>query len=454
MQEEGLESLRSLLEYLIEIEREIKKEIRRLSSSQENHVQLEERHTNWQVQWQGFLNGSAVATGLSPHELVEIITVLEEIFQLQKDWENLDERVAEAEEGIRVFADRLIALGESLGFDAQQDPLFLAAELVEALEKAQRDQTQLAELKKQIDECDLSIRKKQRERDESLNELKEFREQAGVDTDQQLTEAARSSQIKHKLQEKLTSVSEELGRHGGSRSVAELQKELQSVDDVDSLDSEIAGLADELENLQGVRDELRDEKVRIEKDRAAIYGGTQAAEAEEEAAVHAAQIENHVENYIRLQVASLILTEQIESYRKLNQAPVLKRSSELFSRLTLGSYGGLEDDYQGGKPVLVGIKPHGEKVKTPGMSTGSRDQLFLALRLAMIEQHLGKGEPMPFIVDDILMGFDDARTQVCLEILAELSRQTQVLLFTHHRSVLEMAKSMPLAAGVFWHHLK
>lgn len=464
VQEEGLESLRSLLEDLIEeeekrhqdyeeIKRDIEKETRSLSSFQERHAQLEEEHASWQVQWQEVLGGSAVAMTLSPGELVEIITALEEIFQLQKEWESFDERVAEAEEGSRVFADRMITLGESLGFDTQQDPLILATELVNALKKAQKSQTQLTELRKQIDEYALSIKKKQRERDESLNELKKLREQAGVDTDQQLTEAGRSSQAKHELQEKLSGVSEELHRHGGGRSVEELQKELQSVDDVDSLDSEIDGLTDELESLQRARDELRDEKVRIEKDRDAVHGGTQAAEAEEEAAAHAAQIEHHVESYIRLQVASLILTEQIESYRKLNQAPVLKRSSELFSRLTLGSYGGLEDDYQDGKPVLVGIKSHGQKVKTPGMSTGSRDQLFLALRLAMIEQHLGKGEPMPFIVDDILMGFDDARSRVCLELLAELSRQTQVLLFTHHLSVLEMAQSMPSAAGVFCHRL-
>lgn len=464
VQEEGLDSLRTLLEDLIgeeekrhqdyeRIKRDIKNETRRLSSSQKGHVQLEEQHMSWQVQWQEVLGGSTVAMGLSSEELVEIITALEEIFQLQKEWESFDERIAEAEEGSRVFADRMIILGESLGFDTQQDPLLLAAELVEALKKAQEGQTQLTELRKQIDEWELSIKKKQRQRDESLNGLKKLREQAGVDTDQQLTEAGCSSQAKHELQEKLTGVIEELGRHGGGRSVAELQRELQSVDDVDSLDSEIDGLADELESLQRARDDLRDEKVRLEKDQDAVHGGTQAAEAEEEAAAHAAQIEHHVESYIRLQVASLILTEQIESYRKLNQAPVLKRSSELFSRLTLGSYVGLEDDYEKGKPVLVGIKSHGQKVKTPGMSTGSRDQLFLALRLAMIEQHLGKGEPMPFIVDDILMGFDDARSRVCLEILAELSRQTQVLLFTHHLSVLEMAQSMPSAAGVFCHQL-
>ena len=87
------------------------------------------------------------------------------------------------------------------------------------------------------------------------------------------------------------------------------------------------------------------------------------------------------------------------------------------------------------------------------MSVGSRDQLYLALRLATLEQHLSKGEPMPFVVDDILIGFDDNRTRVCLEVLVELAASTQVLLFTHHRRVLELADAIEAKAGIYTHEL-
>ena len=73
------------------------------------------------------------------------------------------------------------------------------------------------------------------------------------------------------------------------------------------------------------------------------------------------------------------------------------------------------------------------------MSEGTRDQLYLALRLATLEQHLDGGEPVPFVVDDILVGFDDTRTDACLRVLSELAARTQVLLFTHHKRVAEIA---------------
>ncbi|HKV08129.1 MAG TPA: hypothetical protein VJ725_08335, partial [Thermoanaerobaculia bacterium] len=58
-------------------------------------------------------------------------------------------------------------------------------------------------------------------------------------------------------------------------------------------------------------------------------------------------------------------------------------------------------------------------------------------------------EPLPFIVDDILINFDDERSAATLKVLAELSKQTQVILFTHHERLKEMAGGMRNGAGVF-----
>ena len=76
------------------------------------------------------------------------------------------------------------------------------------------------------------------------------------------------------------------------------------------------------------------------------------------------------------------------------------------------------------------------------MSSGTRDQLFLALRLATLESRLETREPMPFIVDDILINFDDDRTKATLKVLADLSKKNQVILFTHHRQIVEEASQM------------
>jgi len=81
-------------------------------------------------------------------------------------------------------------------------------------------------------------------------------------------------------------------------------------------------------------------------------------------------------------------------------------------------------------------------VTVEGMSGGSRDQLYLALRLATLEWRLESSEPIPFIVDDILVNFDDARSRATLQVSADLSERNQVILFTHHGQIVEEAKKI------------
>jgi uncharacterized protein YhaN len=122
----------------------------------------------------------------------------------------------------------------------------------------------------------------------------------------------------------------------------------------------------------------------------------------------------------------------------------VKRASELFQRLTLNSFCGLRTDYSGynDQPVLVGVRTQDNaRIQTTSMSDGTRDQLYLALRLASIERLMAKNTPIPLILDDILINFDDERSSVTLDILGELSQQTQILFLTHHSRLVELAQA-------------
>jgi len=95
----------------------------------------------------------------------------------------------------------------------------------------------------------------------------------------------------------------------------------------------------------------------------------------------------------------------------------------------------------------------GEEVRVEGMSDGTTDQLYLALRLASLETYLKNNEPMPFIVDDILIRFDDKRATAALQVLAELSTKTQVIFFTHHQHLVELAETNIDSTTLFKHSL-
>jgi uncharacterized protein YhaN len=74
------------------------------------------------------------------------------------------------------------------------------------------------------------------------------------------------------------------------------------------------------------------------------------------------------------------------------------------------------------------------------MSDGTRDQLYLAFRLASLLIYLEKNEPPPFIVDDILIKFDDERAASCVRVLSEISQKVQVLFFTHQARLIKIVE--------------
>ncbi|VTU45498.1 hypothetical protein SRS16P2_00178 (plasmid) [Variovorax sp. SRS16] len=74
------------------------------------------------------------------------------------------------------------------------------------------------------------------------------------------------------------------------------------------------------------------------------------------------------------------------------------------------------------------------------MSEGTRDQLYLALRLAAVSLRRDAGVELPMMLDDVLMTSSDGRAGCVLQALADFSQGGQVVVFTHHEHLLEVAR--------------
>jgi uncharacterized protein YhaN len=167
-----------------------------------------------------------------------------------------------------------------------------------------------------------------------------------------------------------------------------------------------------------------------------------AAEARQRAELIGARLEEHVIEFAASHLAGVVLDRAKERYRASHQDSLLDRAGEFFKTLTDHAFEGLDIDNEEGTDVLKAVRARDHsspRVPVDGLSDGTRDQLFLALRLAGIERHLVDREPVPLIIDDVLVSFDDARARATLKCLAELASKTQVLLFTHHRHVVKLA---------------
>lgn len=182
-------------------------------------------------------------------------------------------------------------------------------------------------------------------------------------------------------------------------------------------------------------------------------GSAVAADAQQKTAQHAARIVELGADYAASRIASAVLAQVIEAYQKRNQGPLIEQASERFAIITSGRYAGIVIDYDEERQILKAVRADGERLRMEQLSTGRRDQLFLALRLAAIEGHVGNGEPLPVIVDDIMIQFDDEAAAATFKVLADLSQRTQVLFLTHHAHLLDVAEASIGASAYQAHRL-
>lgn len=176
-------------------------------------------------------------------------------------------------------------------------------------------------------------------------------------------------------------------------------------------------------------------------ERDTLLQGRDANAAASERAQASAELLSIAENWLLRAAAARLAGRAIERHRARMQDPMIARAGELFAAASDGAFAGLVIDYgEDDQPELKARRANDERVAIAGLSEGTRDQLFLALRLALLERRAG--EPMPFIGDDLLTSFDEARTLATLRLLATGGAQRQIILFTHHRHVVELARTV------------
>jgi len=199
----------------------------------------------------------------------------------------------------------------------------------------------------------------------------------------------------------------------------------------------------DLAKLGGSFEELIEQRGLLESEMRSMEETVRAAVVEFRIQENKAEIETLKDSYIEKFLAELLLQKIMEAYQSEYKDPILSRAEEYFNRLTLGAYLKYDLDLDDSdRTILRCVSSQGGIVSVDNLSDGTRDQLYLALRLSSVEASLRKQiEPIPFLADDIFVNFDDERTRAGLEALKELSKSCQVILWTHHERLKELAPS-------------
>lgn len=145
------------------------------------------------------------------------------------------------------------------------------------------------------------------------------------------------------------------------------------------------------------------------------------------------------ERYATLLLARRDLCGAIEQWERESQPSVYRRASRLFARMTDGAWSRIRLTASGEVEL---VDAQGNTRDPLLLSLGTRQQLYLSLRIALLMTAQNVGRAVPVLADDILVHFDSDRRRPAAEALLQLSRSRQVILFTCHEEILALLREL------------
>jgi len=369
------------------------------------------------------------------------LEALQEIASAQQTEETAKSRIEGMKRQIDAFATEYARVAQSVGFESSLPAAQAVQELRRKLAEHQQTDQKRKSLQENLDSLEtaqLGLETKLLEVDSDLRQRCEI---AQCPTIEDLTTYIQMAETREQLEARIENVETEIADIAGTTHIDAFCAEVLDISFAE-LDSGVGEIEGHLERLQT---EIRpmSEQIGVARKVVAEYDQTERLLAEQSKAEFAlTKVKQSVRPYLVYSLAESLVAAQVEAFRRANQGPILKRAGEIFSKLTDGSFRELASDLDDkDKPILIAVRENGNRVSVDGLSSATRMGLYLALRLACVHHHADTRECLPFIADDILLDFDDARARQAFSVLGELAERTQVIMLTHHQHLADIAQN-------------
>jgi uncharacterized protein YhaN len=431
---------------------------RTLASAKRECEEAETEWAEWERMWPQRRATAGLPDTATPQAAQEIVRSVQEGLALLNRKHDLERRIAGIDTDQDEFQNDVRAIcadvAQELGsLEPERAAGVLHTRLVEqerAIERRETLTTQHSDGVKELETIESEITL-------ARDEIEAMVAAAGVQSVDELPAVeARAARVQT-LHRELAELQGQVQDIGEGR-FEELQR--QGIDfDRTAAAAEIDELQKRAEELRQQRDDARERLGEQKRELGNIETDTAAAQAAQDVELARAAIRNAATQYARARLAATVVRHAIERYRKLHQDPLLERANRLFTRFTLGSFVELFVDIdERGRGVLMARQRDRALLQMDGLSKGTREQLFLALRIAAIERYVASAGPVPVLFDDVFIESDEPRSERIFAALGELATRTQVIVLTHHRHLIDvgsralgenlLVQSLPDAAPV------
>ncbi|WP_161966738.1 AAA family ATPase [Mycobacterium marinum] len=424
---------------------------RALSRTEQSLAEVKQRMEQWRTTWDGARDAAGLPSALGVPGWRERARLLSEAASAADNLRTLERERVENARPVAAWDGAAAALATRLGQSAEADQLVAWFDKVQADYERSKSNQKAAEVHRKNQSKAMQraaqLRAERSTFEESLDQLAA---QNGVDRGE-LDVLVERTKLYAEAVAALDGPAGQLRARHPEATLDELTGELARRDR-EQLGVDLDATKDALGEADDAVTSTHEDAIFAKNVVAELTGRTGAGELQQELSQATAQVLDIVEDCVTTRLMHHLLTQELRTYLESHRNPVLERAGSYLKRLTQGRFVGLRADGEGAERSLVVVGADDADYETTALSEGTASQLYLALSLAgvlEVEQERREAglETVPIMLDDVLMPFDDERAASALDLLAEISEEQQIVLFTHHAAVKDQVASISEAAS-------
>jgi len=369
---------------------------------------------------------------LKVKEAFDLLQLVADARRLWIEWRDDNRELENDDRRVQDFRSRVEGMARRNGSrEAKLDWYQLLSQWEIQLRQIEDSRALLTRLTQELDEK----RKRFNQISESITPIRAFRSallsKAGATDRVDLVAKLKASQRYNALVRLHATAKEEVA------SAARLEPDLAVVED-DLLrfvpgknEEETIHLRVELVSIDEQLQQLFEKLGRIKQEILDLENDRRASSLKFERAQLADELNQSVDRWLALKASGQTVEKMRSRVERTCQPEILQHASEYLEKLTLGKYHNIWTPL--GQRHLVVDDEKAESLKVEHLSKGTREQVFLAIRLAVMKDFADRGVELPMVLDDVVVNFDQLRTEAAVRSLLEFAEQgQQILMFTCH----------------------
>lgn len=400
-------------------------------------AELDAKDVAWQASWQALLDEFAFPHQWDVHIAAKILAGLADARSEADKADSLDQRINDMQQEVATFESQTRELcahiADDLGDFLAEHAISRLFNRLESARQAERDRDRLTRSSAKLEKRRSDVRGKL---DQTKREIDRLMKLAGTDDEREFEQVAAAALRFAELSRVRDEADREVSVLRATEDPDAFADELRRANP-DAIAAQQQMLAKELNLAEEEANAALKSQTLLDNRHQEMETGSRAAELAQDIEGTRGQLATAVDRWAPLVLARALMKQAIDKFEREHQPAVMADVGRLLAQMTLDRYTAIERKLDGRGTLLV-VDDSGNRKTPQQLSTGTREQLYLAIRLAYIQHYCRDTEPLPIVMDDVLVNFDTERARQTLTALTEISDNVQIIFLTCHEHMVQM----------------